>query len=310
MDRGGSATLDRGDRGIVTPGRTSRGRPHIALPPAHRGSICVSPDTSSESLLDSRNILRSGRLRCLAQCPGSVGPAMPRNHRHRPPDRSAVEVQGLEALCRPRGIGFHSCIAPGRNGHTGAVPPASMAKRRRCGPGRANDAHAQVGHSRAGEDGHVVFDRITDIEGTSAENARKLEKAGITTTEHLLAKAHDPKDRGRLAHQADIAEKFLGQWAAMADLMHVKGIGRQYSELLQAVGVDPSQKLLTTDPRELAWTIHEPPAESARCPAAASRGAGRDAVVSRTRRGSGRLDGAAGDGQIALAGGGLMNSPG
>jgi len=131
-------------------------------------------------------------------------------------------------------------------------PPASMAKRRRCDPGRANDAHAQVGQSRAGENGHVVFYRITDIEGISAENARKPKKAGITTTEHLLAQAHDPKDRGRPAHQTDIAEKLLGRWAAVADLMRVKGIGCRYGELLQAVGVDSSQKLLTTGPRGLA----------------------------------------------------------
>ena len=54
----------------------------------------------------------------------------------------------------------------------------------------------------------------------------------------------------------------------------------------------------------------EPPAEDARCAAAARASAGRDAVVLGTRRGSGRPNGAADDGQIAFAGGGLVNSPG
>src|SRR5437867_4078814 len=60
----------------------------------------------------------------------------------------------------------------------------------------------------------------------------------------------------------------------------------------------------------LARPIHEPPAESARCAAAARESAGRDAVVSVTRRGSGRPIPAADGAQIAPAGGGLMNRSG
>ena len=96
-----------------------------------------------------------------------------------------------------------------------------------------------------------MFYRITDIERIGTDYARKLAKAGVTTTEHLLAKAHDPKGRARLAAQTDIGEKYLAQWVAMADLMRVKGIGRQYSDLLLAVGVDSTAKLLATDPQEL-----------------------------------------------------------
>ena len=59
-----------------------------------------------------------------------------------------------------------------------------------------------------------------------------------------------------------------------------------------------------------AWTIHEAPAESAEGAAAARSSAGRDAVVSLTPRGSGRLNDAADDVPPALAGGALMNSPG
>ena len=98
---------------------------------------------------------------------------------------------------------------------------------------------------------------ITAIEGISADNIRRLKKVGITTTDHLLAKAHDPNALGQLALQADIAEKFLGQWVAMASLMRVKGIGSQYSELLLAVGVDSRKKLLTMEPRELVRMMEE-----------------------------------------------------
>ena len=83
-----------------------------------------------------------------------------------------------------------------------------------------------------------MFYKILEIEGIAPEHMRKLEKAGITTTEHLLAQAGDAKARERLAVSTGIGEKSLAKWAAMADLMRVKGIGQQYSELLVAVGVD------------------------------------------------------------------------
>ena len=99
--------------------------------------------------------------------------------------------------------------------------------------------------------------KITDIEGISTEHARKLEKAGITTTEHLLAKAQELKARGQLALETGIAEKYLARWAAMADLMRVKGIGHAYSDLLFAAGVDSTRKLLAMTPEELVRLMDE-----------------------------------------------------
>jgi predicted flap endonuclease-1-like 5' DNA nuclease len=102
-----------------------------------------------------------------------------------------------------------------------------------------------------------MFYRITDLEGVSADYAKKLEKAGITTTEHLLAKAHDAKTRGQLALQTGVGEKYLTRWASLADLMRVKGVGRQFGELLMAVGVDSTRKLLTMEPHELVGIMEE-----------------------------------------------------
>jgi predicted flap endonuclease-1-like 5' DNA nuclease len=115
----------------------------------------------------------------------------------------------------------------------------------------------QVSFSSAGEDGYIMFYRIKDIEGISVDYARTLEKAGITTTEHLLSKAHDPKARGQLAVQTGIGEKHLARWLAMADLMRIRGVGRQYGELLMAIGVDSGPKLLTMTPRELVRQMEE-----------------------------------------------------
>lgn len=102
-----------------------------------------------------------------------------------------------------------------------------------------------------------MFYRITEIEGISPDYARKLEKAGVTTTEHLLAKGSDAKARGQLALETGVAEKHLTRWVAMADLMRIKGVGRQYGELLMEIGVESTQKLQTMKPQELLRLMEE-----------------------------------------------------
>ena len=102
-----------------------------------------------------------------------------------------------------------------------------------------------------------MFYKIMEIDGIAAEYVRKLEKAGITTTEHLLAKAGDAKAREQLAVRTGIGEKHLAKWTGMADLMRVRGIGRQYSELLLAVGVNSTEKLTTFTPDELIRMMNE-----------------------------------------------------
>ena len=93
--------------------------------------------------------------------------------------------------------------------------------------------------------------RISEIEGVGLNHAQKFEKAGITTTEHLLEKSRDTQARTRLAASTGIREVLLNKWMAMADLLRVKGIGKHYSELLFAAGVDSTKKLLECKPEEL-----------------------------------------------------------
>ena len=102
-----------------------------------------------------------------------------------------------------------------------------------------------------------MFYRLTEIEGISPDYARKLDKAGITTTEHLLARGSDAKARGQLALETGVAEKHLTRWVAMADLMRIKGVGRQYGELLMEIGVESTQKLQTMKPQELLRLMEE-----------------------------------------------------
>lgn len=102
-----------------------------------------------------------------------------------------------------------------------------------------------------------MFYRITEIQEISADHARKLGKAGITTTEHLLAKGSDAKARGQLALETGIGEKYLTRWVGLGDLMRIKGVGSQYGELLMEIGVDSTPKLLAMKPADLLRKMEE-----------------------------------------------------
>jgi predicted RecB family nuclease len=93
---------------------------------------------------------------------------------------------------------------------------------------------------------------ITDISGIDEDVAAVLKSVGIKTTEKLLEAAKSPKGRKELAVKTDLPEKQLLSWANMADRMRVKGLGKDYAELLQAAGVDTVKELKYRNPEKLA----------------------------------------------------------
>ena len=84
---------------------------------------------------------------------------------------------------------------------------------------------------------------IIDIEGIGPTYAKKLKAVGISTTGALLKRAADPKGRKALAQESGVDEARLLKWANMADLMRIKGVAEEYSELLEAAGVDTVKEL-------------------------------------------------------------------
>lgn len=96
---------------------------------------------------------------------------------------------------------------------------------------------------------------IIDIEGIGAVFADKLKSADITTTDALLEKAKSPKGRKELAAATGIDESRILKWANMADLMRIKGVGEEYSELLEAAGVDTVKELKTRVPANLTKAL-------------------------------------------------------
>lgn len=84
---------------------------------------------------------------------------------------------------------------------------------------------------------------IDYIEGIGPKNATKLRKAGIRTTEALLKRGATRAGRRELAERSGLSEKMVLEWVNRADLMRVKGIGSEYSDLLEAAGVDTVKEL-------------------------------------------------------------------
>jgi len=85
--------------------------------------------------------------------------------------------------------------------------------------------------------------KVEKIEGVGAKFASKLEKVGIRNTKQLLEKAATRKGRKDLAQESGIEEKLILKWANMCDLMRIKGVGEEFSELLEVAGVDTVKEL-------------------------------------------------------------------
>lgn len=85
--------------------------------------------------------------------------------------------------------------------------------------------------------------KIDEIEGIGAVYAGKLQSAGIKTTDDLLNAAAAPQGRKDLAEKTGLTTQQILKWANMADLMRINGVGEEYSELLEAAGVDTVKEL-------------------------------------------------------------------
>lgn len=85
--------------------------------------------------------------------------------------------------------------------------------------------------------------KVSDIEGIGPANEAKLDKAGIKTVNGLLKMCCDKKGRKSVAEASGVDESQLLKWANIADLYRIKGVGSEYSELLEAAGVDTVKEL-------------------------------------------------------------------
>lgn len=85
--------------------------------------------------------------------------------------------------------------------------------------------------------------KIVDIEGIGPKYADKLIKAGVGSTDALLKAGATPKGRKELAEKTGIGDALILQWVNHVDLYRIKGVGSEYSDLLEAAGVDTIPEL-------------------------------------------------------------------
>ena len=99
--------------------------------------------------------------------------------------------------------------------------------------------------------------KIIDIEGIGPVYAEKLIAIGITTVEALLKKGASPKGREKLAEKTGISGKLILEWVNLADLFRIKGVGEEYSDLLEEAGVDTVPELAQRNAENLYAKLRE-----------------------------------------------------
>ena len=102
---------------------------------------------------------------------------------------------------------------------------------------------------------------ITDIEGIGEVSAVKLRAAGVHTTEALLERGRTRRGRRELAAMTGFSEKIILEWVNRADMFRIRGIGSQYSDLLEAAGVDTVRELAMRKAETLTETLAKVNAE-------------------------------------------------
>lgn len=93
--------------------------------------------------------------------------------------------------------------------------------------------------------------KLEGIEGIGAAFAAKLHAAGVGSIEGLFTTGATPAGRKELAEKTGISAAQILKWVNRADLMRVRGIGEEYSDLLELAGVDTVVELAQRRPESL-----------------------------------------------------------
>ena len=98
---------------------------------------------------------------------------------------------------------------------------------------------------------------IIDVEGIGPVYAEQLGAVGVKTTDDLLARGAKPKGRDDLEAATGIAHALILKWVNRVDLYRIKGVGSEYSDLLEIAGVDSPAELAHRNPANLTETMAE-----------------------------------------------------
>jgi predicted flap endonuclease-1-like 5' DNA nuclease len=99
--------------------------------------------------------------------------------------------------------------------------------------------------------------KMEEIEGVGPIQAEKLGLAGIATTDALLEQGAKRGGRAAIEKATGISEDLILKWVNHIDLMRIKGVGSEYSDLLEMAGVDSPAELAQRNAANLATTFQE-----------------------------------------------------
>ena len=99
--------------------------------------------------------------------------------------------------------------------------------------------------------------KIEEVEGIGDEMGGKLRAVGIATTDDLLMAGASASGRDKVESMTGISGKLILKWVNHVDLMRIPGVGSEYSDLLEAAGVDSPAELAQRNAANLAQTFQE-----------------------------------------------------
>jgi predicted flap endonuclease-1-like 5' DNA nuclease len=93
--------------------------------------------------------------------------------------------------------------------------------------------------------------KIVDVEGIGQVYAQKLVDIGVRTTNALLKQGATPSGRKSLSEKSGISGDLILEWVNHVDLYRIKGVGSEYSDLLEEAGVDTVPELAQRNAQNL-----------------------------------------------------------
>ncbi len=102
---------------------------------------------------------------------------------------------------------------------------------------------------------------VIAVEGIGEVYGKKLKEAGIPTSGKLLAQGATRSGRQKIEETTGISGSLVLRWVNHVDLFRIKGVQKQFAELLEAAGVDSVPELSHRVPENLFARMKEVNAE-------------------------------------------------
>lgn len=99
--------------------------------------------------------------------------------------------------------------------------------------------------------------KLEEVEGIGPIEAEKFALAGIGSGDALLEQGATAGGRAAIEKATGISGTLILKWVNRLDLMRIKGVGSEYSDLLEVAGVDSPAELAQRNAANLATTFEE-----------------------------------------------------